>query len=594
MTQYFIIDIIPLIRLPANAPDSFSYFYNSKIQSGSIVLIEFKKKKIFGYVLKSEPIEKKRKFLKEVQIDLKPVLKIVNNNPLIFPYQIKLAFWLKNFYNLSLSTSLSLFFPTKKLLTYSKQKNNIKKEVNKKILIIVPQKSYLEFLKKKYPFANLISFEKKDFYIILEKIIGNNNDYFIGTKNSIFLPWQNLEKIIIYEEGSIFYKDFFKPPYFNYRKIFLKFAEINKIKYEIQGDLPSFDSITRAYTDSIYPNNNRINYPNEKPNNESFGHNLGNSLGPHSGNKNIFGYNSGNLKNLERINEKEFENKIKEFKKTIIFVPEKTFGKKITCEFCFQSLTCSKCGKFLLLEENFLYCSYCFKKQNLPQICPFCQKKYNFFVARKGVKAIFKFLLNLKRNVYFLEKENNKIIKEFNKKEQIDLVGSLLLLNPLLENCEAFFFYNFDEFYFLNNYFLKEKFIRILDFFKNKSLKIFLISNIVNPEIENKIKNGEIIKDLIEERKINNLPPFKRLVILKEGSQDLKKIQKKLFFIKEKIKKDNPDIEIFGPIFAPKFKIKNRFFLEIVLKIENNLNFNLKKILQNIDIEDIDTDALIY
>ena len=576
MTQYFIIDIIPLIRLPANAPDSFSYFYNSKIQSGSIVLIEFKKKKIFGYVLKSEPIEKKRKFLKEVQIDLKPVLKIVNNNPLIFPYQIKLAFWLKNFYNLSLSTSLSLFFPTKKLLTYSKQKNNIKKEVNKKILIIVPQKSYLEFLKKKYPFANLISFEKKDFYIILEKIIGNNNDYFIGTKNSIFLPWQNLEKIIIYEEGSIFYKDFFKPPYFDYRKIFLKFAEINKIKYEIQGDLPSFDSIIRiqSNTNKSIIINNTYKYIS-KAQYSQYQHKF-------------------SLKNIERINEKEFENKIKEFKKTIIFVPEKTFGKKITCEFCFQSLTCSKCGKFLLLEENFLYCSYCFKKQNLPQICPFCQKKYNFFVARKGVKAIFKFLLNLKRNVYFLEKENNKIIKEFNEKEQIDLVGSLLLLNPLLENCESFFFYNFDEFYFLNNYFLKEKFIRILDFFKNKSLKIFLISNIVNPEIDNKIKNGEIIKDFIEERKINNLPPFKRLVILKEGSQDLKKIQKKLFFIKEKIKKDNPDIEIFGPIFAPKFKIKNRFFLELVLKIENNLNFNLKKILQNIDIEDIDADALIY
>ncbi len=576
MTQYFIIDIIPLIRLPANAPDSFSYFYNSKIQSGSIVLIEFKKKKVFGYVLKSEPIEKKRKFLKEVQIDLKPVLKIVNNNPLIFPYQIKLAFWLKNFYNLSLSTSLSLFFPTKKLLTYSKQKNNIKKEVNKKILIIVPQKSYLEFLKKKYPFANLISFEKKDFYIILEKIIGNNNDYFIGTKNSIFLPWQNLEKIIIYEEGSIFYKDFFKPPYFDYRKIFLKFAEINKIKYEIQGDLPSFDSIIRIQSNtnkSIIINNTYKYISKDQCSQYQY---------------------KFSLKNLERINEKEFENKIKEFKKTIIFVPEKTFGKKITCEFCFQSLTCSKCGKFLLLEENFLYCSYCFKKQNLPQICPFCQKKYNFFVAKKGVKAIFKFLLNLKRNVYFLEKENNKIIKEFNEKEQIDLVGSLLLLNPLLENCESFFFYNFDEFYFLNNYFLKEKFIRILNFFKNKSLKIFLISNIVNPEIENKIKNGEIIKDLIEERKINNLPPFKRLVILKEGSQDLKKIQKKLFFIKEKIKKDNPDIEIFGPIFAPKFKIKNRFFLELVLKIENNLNFNLKKILQNIDIENIDTDALIY
>jgi magnesium-transporting ATPase (P-type) len=41
---------------------------------------------------------------------------------------------------------------------------------------------------------------------------------------------------------------------------------------------------TRTNADSIYPNNNRINYPNEKPNNKSFGHDSGNSFGQNSGN----------------------------------------------------------------------------------------------------------------------------------------------------------------------------------------------------------------------------------------------------------------------------------------------------------------------
>jgi tRNA-specific 2-thiouridylase len=41
---------------------------------------------------------------------------------------------------------------------------------------------------------------------------------------------------------------------------------------------------TLINVNSIYPNNNRINYPNEKPNNESFGHNSGKAFGKNSGN----------------------------------------------------------------------------------------------------------------------------------------------------------------------------------------------------------------------------------------------------------------------------------------------------------------------
>jgi primosomal protein N' (replication factor Y) (superfamily II helicase) len=555
MTQYFIIDIIPLIRLPSKAPDFFSYFSKKKIRPGNIVLVEFKKRKIFGYVWQVESIEKRRKFLKEEKLDLKPVLKIINPSPLIFPYQIKLAFWLKNYNNISLSTALSLFFPYKKIITLSikdlkKTESSIK---NKKTLIIVPQESYLEFLSKKYPLANLILPQRKIFLSLLEKIINDNKETFIGTKNSIFLPWQNLEKIIVYDEGSIFYKEFFKPPYFDYRKIFLKFAEINKIKYEIQGGLPSFDSITRTYADNTRTNaDSNLSLRKSLPAGKAGASSLRKSA-------------------LERINEKEFENKIKEFEKTVVFVPEKIFGRKIICEFCFQALTCKDCGRFLALEENFIYCPYCLKKENLPEICPFCQKKSQFIISQKGAKAIYQFLLNLKRNVYFLEKENKKIIKKFNESQNADLVGSLLLLNPLIENFDAFFFYNFDEFYLANDFSLKEKFIRILEFFKEKCQKIFLVSNIFNPQVEEKIKTGRIINDLIEERKINNLPPFKRLVILKEGSKDLKKLQEKLSLIKEKIKKENPEIEIFGPIFARPFKIKKRFFLELVLKIDPRL-----------------------
>jgi hypothetical protein len=80
----------------------------------------------------------------------------------------------------------------------------------------------------------------------------------------------------------------------------------NRIKDRIEST-----RITRP--NNNYPNDNRINYPNNRPNGNEifgqhsgkvlgqdsgndigFGHNSGEVFGQHSGNKNIFGPNSGN------------------------------------------------------------------------------------------------------------------------------------------------------------------------------------------------------------------------------------------------------------------------------------------------------------
>ncbi len=567
LKKYLIIDIIPLIRLPSQTPDCFSYFTRKKIKEGSLVQVEFGKKKIYGYVLKINPIERKRYFLKKEKIELKPVLKIINENPLIFPYQINLAHWLKNYANLSLSSSLLNFFPYKNLI-FQKKKNfknsqtnsffSLKYKpflekndfLNKKTLIIVPQDNYLNFLSEKFAINNIISskISAKKFLELIPKIIAKNKEVFLATKNGIFLPWQFLEQIIVYEEGSIFYKEFFKEPYFDYRKIFLKFAEINKIEYLAIGNFPSFWLIKNL---------------NLKP----------------------------KIKiDFQRISFQEFEDKIKEFKKTIIFVPQKSFSQRVICQNCHFVLKCSLCENPLTLSENLFYCHFCLKKYNFPEFCPYCQQKTEFISLQKGAEAIYNFLLKINRPALFLKKDEKKIINLFKNSSAADLVGSLYLLNPEI-SAQAFFFINFSQFYFSADLFLKEKFLRILEFFSLRTQKIFLLSEIINPAIEKKIKNGEIIDDLLKEREINRLPPYQRLVILKEGSTNLQKIQKKLTEIKNNLKNKNLQLEIIGPIFSRPLKIKKRFFLELILKVEDDLDFNLKKLLEDIDIEKIEIDA---
>jgi magnesium-transporting ATPase (P-type) len=69
---------------------------------------------------------------------------------------------------------------------------------------------------------------------------------------------------------------------------------------------------TRTNTDSIYPNNNRINHTNKRPNNESFGHNSGKVFGQNSGNNVSLHMSASSLrksayKNFELIEDFDFD-----------------------------------------------------------------------------------------------------------------------------------------------------------------------------------------------------------------------------------------------------------------------------------------------
>ncbi|GIW65379.1 MAG: hypothetical protein KatS3mg093_358 [Candidatus Parcubacteria bacterium] len=557
--------------MPAKAPDFFYYFTDKEIKIGSLVKINFKEKETIGYVYALENLTQKRSLLKETKLSLKPIIEIINPSPPLTQLQLKLAFWLKNYANLSLATALSMFIPYKSFLKINQPSiinHNLKKKKfgleyqteitinnlkNKKILIIVPQKSYLKFLSNQlqpdFIISNTIPQDK--IFPLFTAITNEEKKIFLGTKNAIFLPWQNLDELIIYEEGSYFYKEFFKPPYFDYRKIFLKFAQLHKIKYLAIDSLPSFNLLKNL---------------NLKP----------------------------KLKiNFEKINEIEFLEKLKEHKTNLIFVPEKTLAQRVMCEKCFQSLHCSRCQQNLTYEGNSLSCRFCLKTYQFPQNCPFCHQKTNFMIKGKSAEIVFKEIKNYFPNVFFLDKERPTIIKNFLKLEKSILIGSLYLLNPQLQ-AEAFFFFNFDKFYLNHSLFQRELFFRILIFFQKKVKKIYLVSQVINPLIEEKIKNGTLIDDLLEERKINKLPPYQRLIVIKQGNKDLNLLQQKLITLRKFLENKEPNLNIIGPIFSHPSKIRKRFFLELILRSEENLDFNLKKILENLDFETVDIDSYSF
>ena len=195
----------------------------------------------------------------------------------------------------------------------------------------------------------------------------------------------------------------------------------------------------------------------------------------------------------------------------------------------------------------------------------------------------------IKVPIFLIKDEKDYASLDFNKIENFALFGSFVLLQRILPSLDAFFFFNFNQFFYTRDIFLREKFYRVLYHFSRISQKTFLVLEKTPPSLS-LIKNGKMLKELLRERKLENLPPYKRLIKLVYSLSNLKELQQRTLNVR-KILEKNSNIEINGPIFAYPEKIRKKYFLEILLKT-NYKDFNLYKILEDLPyLEKLDSEA---
>lgn len=101
----YIINVVPLTKIPLFRDQSFYYLYKNKIPAGSLVKIPLGKRTIDGIVLES-----KLDFPRLGNIQLKKVFSIVEEN-FLTPKQIKIAQFISNYYFVSLGITMKMFVP---------------------------------------------------------------------------------------------------------------------------------------------------------------------------------------------------------------------------------------------------------------------------------------------------------------------------------------------------------------------------------------------------------------------------------------------------------------------------------------------------
>jgi len=255
----FIFDVVPLTFIPLSQPQLLSYFSPKEAQKGGVVEISLGKRKSLAVIIHCEPVSKRKAAIKQADFSLKPVAKILTPTPIFAPISFQLANFLSHYYFIPLSFSLKTVLP-KNLLTLinflnppladnlelikSNQStlensklpprglnfptliNLIKKsnKTNAQILILTPtifhQEYYYHKLKTEVSEMNLVNFSpswpKKQYCQLYQNLISPKENYLVlGPKSAIFLPWTNLDLIVIMDSNNPVYATTQKLPHYN-------------------------------------------------------------------------------------------------------------------------------------------------------------------------------------------------------------------------------------------------------------------------------------------------------------------------------------------------------------------------------------------
>ena len=596
--ERFVLDVTPLDKLPTHTPDFFSYFGNANI--GDLVDITVRNYKKQGLVIGAQPTSAAKAYLKKLNFPLKPISAVLHSRPLLSDKQLAFAQWLKTYTNISLPHALDLLTSFRKKIigtdigikpqSHKKTKGKFKtfwsKDIPEKFLqhlpalLIAPKEEYLPYLQKKFPHAFMVDFSlpKKQYENLFEKIYSGEKILFLGSKHALFLPWQYLDGICLFDEGSQLYKDYFVRPFFDFRPLAKTLAHIHNIPLYKTGVFPSFSTISHISQKTM---------------------------------QKLF------LKPLQfEAIEQPLEDllDIKEYPKTTIFSLYGGLGSSIVCELCFSSLPCPQCVLthpeehiLLLANESGAHCRSCFYHGSIPKLCPTCQGEH-FFIRAPGVAWMYTFLKNkgYPTTIY----KNRASLKELEGAKRFILLGGSDMFIPDLPESDVLFFAHFNRLFYSQDPFLKEEFLRILYFFKNKTKKIILhlepkkrtpfefderIS--FEEDIMQSISNGSYLTHLFEERLQLHLPPYSRMIRLVGRLSSLPTLQKRMFEVREiledranTLRKKELRIELHGPFLQSVARKKSRYQVEIMLQVDPKTNVR-QLLLQLPHIEEIEIDC---
>ncbi len=470
-----------------------------------------------------------------------------------------------------------------KTLVYFERIKKIIQE-NKQALVLLPEifltNEFKLRFEKFFGFEPAIWHSKitpKQKRIIWKSIIKNKIRIVVGARSALLLPFKKLGIIIVDEEHDTSYKQD-EGVIYNARDMAISRAKFEKIPIHLVTSVPSIETYN--------------NIQNKKYRHIKIIKRFKNSPLPKT---KIVNMNINKIKNkfiaAETI---ELVNKyLKKKEQVLFFINRRGFAPYLICKKCGYKHICPSCSMYLTFHKlkNKAICHHCSHERPIKSKCKkenFCE----FIMYGPGVEKIFEevreIFPNKKINIFSSDymKKKDEIKNLFKKivENKIDiLIGTQMIskgfnfpkLNCIVVIDADFSGRGFDLRSTEKNIHLYHQLSGRAGRFSSESLIIYQTLSPQDATLNELIKDKseDLLRNELNLRKENKLPPFIRLIAIIVSSKKHDLSLKGAREIKMKLSKIN-DIEILGPIDSPLLKIRKHYRSRLLIR------FSMKKLMQ--------------
>ena len=397
--------------------------------------------------------------------------------------------------------------------------------------------------------------------IIWKGIINNKIKIIVGARSALLLPFKKLGVIIVDEEHDASYKQD-EGVIYNARDMAISRASFEKIPILLVTSVPSIETYNNIHKKK-YRHVKILKRFNDNPLPDAKIINL----------------------NINKINNKFISNSttdlVKEYlhkgDQVLFFINRRGYAPYLICKKCGLKQTCSNCSLYLTFHKlkNKAICHHCSYETEIKVKCKL-DGNCEFIMYGPGVEKIFEEVKTIfpEKNIgifssdYLKTKEKTKkLFKDINENKIDILVGTQMIskgfnfpkLNCIVVIDADFSGRGYDLRTTEKNIQLYQQLSGRAGRFSSESLIVYQTLNPQDITLNELIKNksDELLKNELNLRKKNKLPPFIRLISLIISSRERDMSLQGAREIKAKINKIN-GLEVLGPIDSPLLRIKKK------------------------------------
>lgn len=450
------------------------------------------------------------------------------------------------------------------------------------VLFLLPEisltKQITQRLEKKYGrqlgfyHQKLTDFERVE---VWRRIRQNDIRILIGTRNALFLPYQNLGLIVVDEEHDSAYRPREASPNFSAKDASLVLGNFYEAGVILGSATPSVESYYNARKDKI-----KYIFLNER-----------------FGNVNLPEYELINFKEAQESKKvsgnfslhliDEIKKTLDEKKQAIVLHNRRGYANVIECETCGYVNYCSNCDVVMTYHKaaNEMKCHYCGQRASKPRACPKCQSE-NLNERGVGVEQIHEEVSKLfpdsevdRMDVDSMRKKfaYEKLYEKIEDGETDIIVGTQMISKGLdFDHIELVTIPKADSLLYVQDFRAEERAYQLITQVSGRAGRVSgkgkILIQTYNPEHSVfqliKMNNpAKIYKYILTERQKFHYPPFTKLIMIELKHRKEDKVNRASQFLGSILRKYLPEECVLGPERAQIARLNNLYQFQIMLKL---------------------------